>query len=176
MICPNCGNQIADGTAFCTNCGTQLNNAAPEQPAQNYQQPVQNYQQPAQSYQQPAQNYQQPVQNYQQPIQNYQQPVQPTLMNAENPTAGKALALGIVSLCLCWLPVASIILGIFAIKAGNETLAYSNQGYNKRPMGIIAKIFGIVSIIVCSIMTIYWLIFIIAICVAGSYATTYYYY
>ena len=116
MICPNCGNQIADGTAFCTNCGTQLNNAAPEQPAQNYQQPVQNYQQPAQ--------------NYQQPVQNYQQPVQPTLMNAENPTAGKALALGIVSLCLCWLPVASIILGIFAIKAGNEPSKVSSINFS----------------------------------------------
>ena len=24
MFCPNCGNQIADGSAFCPNCGTAL--------------------------------------------------------------------------------------------------------------------------------------------------------
>lgn len=65
MFCPNCGNQIADGSAFCPNCGNTVN-AAPQQPQQPvYQQPVQpQYQQPV--YQQPAQpQYQQPV--YQQP-------------------------------------------------------------------------------------------------------------
>lgn len=129
MICPNCGNQNADGTTFCTNCGSNLN-AAP-----NY-------------YQQPAQN-------------NYQQPTQAP-MSVENPAAGKALALGIIALCLCWLPIASIILGIFALKAGKEAIAYSNQGYNKRPMGIIAKVFGIVSIVLCSIYTVYWIVILVA--------------
>lgn len=61
MFCPNCGSQIADGSAFCPNCGAQF--GVPQQP--QYQQPVQ------QPYQQPQ--YQQPVQ--QTPPFQYQQPV-----------------------------------------------------------------------------------------------------
>ena len=53
MFCSKCGNQFADGSAFCPSCGQPVN-AAPQQPAQPqqpvYQQPV--YQQP--QYQQPA--------------------------------------------------------------------------------------------------------------------------
>ncbi len=66
-ICPKCGNQLADNISFCTGCGANMSDVAPQQSdfqQPNYQQP--NYQQP--NYQQP--NYQQP--NYQQP--NYQQP------------------------------------------------------------------------------------------------------
>ncbi|MCQ4022969.1 MULTISPECIES: zinc-ribbon domain-containing protein [unclassified Ruminococcus] len=29
MTCPKCGNQLADGSTFCTNCGTQLGAASP---------------------------------------------------------------------------------------------------------------------------------------------------
>ena len=45
MFCTKCGNQFADGSAFCPSCGAPVN-AAPQQPV--YQQPVQpQYQQPA---------------------------------------------------------------------------------------------------------------------------------
>ena len=85
MFCSKCGQQLPDGSAFCSVCGAPQTVAAPQpayqQPAQPvYQQPV--YQQPAQPvyqqpvYQQPAQPvYQQPV--YQQPM--YQQATQPAL-------------------------------------------------------------------------------------------------
>ena len=58
MFCTKCGNQFADGSAFCPSCGTPVQ-AAPQQPV--YQQPVQpQYQQPV--YQQPVQpQYQQPA-------------------------------------------------------------------------------------------------------------------
>lgn len=52
MFCPNCGNQVAEGQAFCANCGTKMQApAAPEQPVQ---QPVQQptYTEPV--YTQPA--------------------------------------------------------------------------------------------------------------------------
>lgn len=65
MFCRNCGNNLPEGTSFCTACGTPIQAAPAEQPApQPVQQPV--YQQPV--YQQP--NYQQNP--YQQPV--YQQP------------------------------------------------------------------------------------------------------
>ncbi len=82
MNCPNCGSEIPEGAAFCTTCGSPVQQAAPQQP---YQQaaPQQPYQQAApqqpyqQGYQQPyQQGYQQPYQQgYQQPYQQgYQQP------------------------------------------------------------------------------------------------------
>jgi hypothetical protein len=86
MNCPNCGSEIPEGAAFCTTCGSPVQQAAPQQP---YQQaaPQQPYQQaaPQQPYQQaaPQQPYQQaaPQQPYQQaaPQQPYQQaaPQQP---------------------------------------------------------------------------------------------------
>ena len=45
MTCPNCGANMQEGSAFCTNCGTRF-----EEPQASYQQPV--YQQPV--AQQPA--------------------------------------------------------------------------------------------------------------------------
>ena len=29
MICPNCGSNNPDGTAFCANCGSPVSNGAP---------------------------------------------------------------------------------------------------------------------------------------------------
>ena len=74
MNCPICGAPIAEGAAFCNNCGSPV----AQQPQQGiqYQQPGQQYQQPGpqyqQQYQQPGQQYQQPGPQYQQPGQMYQ--------------------------------------------------------------------------------------------------------
>ena len=55
MICPNCGNQIPNDSAFCPFCGATLG-APPQYQQPQYQQPQ--YQQP--QYQQPPQQYQKP--------------------------------------------------------------------------------------------------------------------
>lgn len=34
MFCPSCGQQVADGSAFCTNCGTHFAASTPAQPMQ----------------------------------------------------------------------------------------------------------------------------------------------
>lgn len=51
MFCAKCGNQIAEGSAFCNNCGTAVTPQSAQQPVQEpvYQQPV--YQQPVQPVQ-----------------------------------------------------------------------------------------------------------------------------
>jgi hypothetical protein len=68
MNCPICGAPIAEGAAFCNNCGSPV----AQQPQQGiqYQQPNQQYQQPGPQYQQPDQQFQQ---QYQQPGPMYQQ-------------------------------------------------------------------------------------------------------
>lgn len=56
MVCPKCGTQNPDGGAFCTNCGTPLQTAAPQQaPPQQYNAPPAQYNAPQQQYNAPAQ-------------------------------------------------------------------------------------------------------------------------
>lgn len=40
MICKNCGNQMEDNAAFCTNCGTAVAEAAPEAPVVEQSAPI----------------------------------------------------------------------------------------------------------------------------------------
>ena len=47
MFCPQCGNQLPDGSAFCSNCGSQLTQQTPvEQPIPRYEQPIPQYEIP----------------------------------------------------------------------------------------------------------------------------------
>ena len=62
MFCPNCGNQIPDGYAFCSYCGAQFDNSyVNQQPVYQppaYQQPqYQQYQQPQYAQPKPAKNF-----------------------------------------------------------------------------------------------------------------------
>ena len=139
MYCESCGSLINSGEAFCSNCGTPVPQPAPSTPAPapqavvqpiaqpapqpQYQQPV--YQQP--QYQQPQ--YQQPVyqqpmyqpRTYQQPVRTvqpiyqqtvYQQPIVITPIDNRKRVNGAAtagLVLGIIALCLSWLPMFNTI-------------------------------------------------------------------
>ena len=69
--CANCGKELADNAAFCSECGAAQQAASQQTYQQQYQEPV--YQQtPQQQYQEPV--YQQtPQQQYQQPYQAPQQ-------------------------------------------------------------------------------------------------------
>ena len=72
-FCPNCGNKVADGVKFCTECGTPLAiqpTAAPVPPRQAQPEPAQ--QPPVQPEPQPQPAWQPPVQPQPQP-----QPAQP---------------------------------------------------------------------------------------------------
>lgn len=47
MLCPICGQECAENSAFCDNCGNPLHRAAPVTPAQTQQAPTQSTPQPA---------------------------------------------------------------------------------------------------------------------------------
>lgn len=104
--CPNCGNPVAEGQAFCANCGAAQNaqTTIPEQPAQP-QQPVQ----PQQPYGQPQQTYgQQPYgqQPYGQPMQQpYGQPFEPAQQPKKK--SKKGLIIGIAVAVLVIILIAS---------------------------------------------------------------------
>lgn len=157
--------------------------AQPVQPEQQFAQA-----QPAQPVQPEAAQPAQPAQPYVQnnANQSYQQPINPTVMGAENPLATQALVFSIISAALGeigWftsfvgiiLGAGALVMGILGLKKANAALALANQGYNKRPMCIIAKVLSIVGIVSGSLAI---LIGIISIFTCGCYscARNYYYY
>ena len=151
MFCESCGSFIPDGQSFCSNCGSPApRQAAPQQAAQPVQpvaaQPVQPVAQPVQPVAQPVQPivaqpvqpiYQQPVQPvYQQPA--YAQPVyqqQPAAAVAakkRNGAATAGLVMGIVNICLAWIPFFNIfttsLLGLLGLIFSIVGIAKKNAG------------------------------------------------
>ncbi len=132
MFCPNCGNQIPDGSVFCPSCGARMDAAGQTQPEANPQPEAQpepqyeapKYEQPAYEapkYEQPAQPaYQQPA--YQQPAQPaYQQPAQPAADSGINSTLW--LVLSILATLFCCVPT-----GVVAIVFAAKINTCLNQG------------------------------------------------
>ena len=165
MVCKNCGAELPDGVAFCTNCGAAVEAPQPQpQPAQpQYQQPAQPvYQQPQPQYQQPAQPaYQQPQPAYQQPAQPvYQQP-QPAYQQPmyAQPVAGpqpSTLVWGILSLVFCESGLLGLIFAIIGRKKGKAYIAQGGQLTGASKVGfILAKVGLIFSILVMVVYVIY---------------------
>ena len=146
-ICPNCGNPVADGQAFCANCGAAQNmqTTIPEQPLVQPQQPTyeqppvqpqqpygqQPYGQPQQPYGQPQQPYGQ--QPYGQPQQPYgQQPYGQPFAPAEQPKkkSKKGLIIGIVAAVLVIILVASCGGGGGSSGGGSGVVANRGPNFN----------------------------------------------
>lgn len=139
MICTKCGQPIAEGSAFCGNCGQPVQaQAAPQQPA--YEQP-----------QQPA--YQQPV--YTQPQPSYGYVAEPN-----------TLPLGIVSLCLSCAPIGSIVGIILGAKGKNQAAQYEAAGNvlsgKTKVGGILSKVGMILSIAMTAFWSVYFFIIMVA--------------
>lgn len=177
MFCSKCGTQVADGAAFCANCGNSLKVEAPvvETPVVEVATPVveapvevaapvveapvevatpvaaPTYQEP--TYQAPT--YQAPT--YQAPA--YQQ-------TSEAPVDDKSLMIkGIIALALCELGIPGIILGSMAKKQAAQFMAQHNgQIFGKAKIGsILGRIgfgFGIG-------FTIFWAIYSFIIFIAA---------
>lgn len=125
MFCKNCGQQLAEGAAFCPNCGAAV--PAEEQPIQAETQPVQTQEQPTEA--QPVQAAQQPY-TPPQPQQPYapQPPYgQPGYGNAYVPQAKPSMTWLIVNIVIYVLSGFMNILSLIGLIFG----AIGQSSYNK---------------------------------------------
>ena len=140
-ICTQCGQNLPDETAFCSNCGgSNFEPVADQQQAS--QQPNQQsyYQPPVQQPGNQQSGYQQP---YQQAGASYQE---------NNPAKGKAtasLVLGIIGLVACWfgwgalLAIALAVVGmILGINARKE-IPKGQPGHSLATAGMICSIIAL---------------------------------
>lgn len=140
MFCKNCGNQIAEGVAFCNVCGTPTNapkQAPVQQPVQQvvYQAPVQ---QPA--YQAPVQ---QPVQQYAAPMQQpvYQAPVEQYAPQYAAPAPQKSNGKLIAIIIAVVILVAGLVVGGIFLFGGDG----SSSGSKGASAEEVAKKYAIAS-------------------------------
>ena len=167
MFCSKCGTQIAEGAAFCANCGSAVTvEATPvaEVAAPVVEAPVETA---APAYQEPtyqAPEYQAPT--YQEPT--YQAPTyQAPTYNAapvQSVDAGSLMIRGILAIALCWTGIAGLILGSMAKKMAAQFMAENGgQIFGKAKTGsILGRLgfgFGLGFTIFWGI---YFLIFVIA--------------
>ena len=156
MYCESCGSFISDGEVFCSNCGspapktaasaTPAATPAPQAIVQPIPQPV--YQQPL--YQAPT--YQQPVQMVQpvyQPV--YQQPVIITPIDNRKRVNGAATAgliLGIVNVCISWLPLFNTLPAILGLVFSIVGLSKKDAGGKGRAIaGLIMSSVGLLIVV-----------------------------
>lgn len=126
MFCSNCGAQLPDGSAFCSECGQHLVQAQPQQPLQ---QPIQQFTQPMPAYQQPT-----TVVNV------YQTRKDPELGSSYATTS---LVCGIIALLTCGIFLPSFILSIVGIKKAGTAKAL---GYTSAKR-VVGKTLSIIALI-----------------------------
>lgn len=169
MFCQNCGTQLENGTRYCPNCGVPV--AAPEPPAYEDRTVAASgsfYQQPEQPmYEQPEQ----PV--YQQPEQPaYQEPVVTSNPEA-NALSTPILIFGILGIafgCSFYLSFLGIIFSGIAKGKVKQFLAAGGVLSGKAKVGnILAKV-GMILGIVLTVFFVIWVIAIIVAAVQGSNA------
>jgi hypothetical protein len=97
-------------------------------------------------------------------------------MKTNAPGAVSSLVCGIISVVLCWLPLAGLILGIVAIVHSRKAKA----GINSRPdayegggMAVGGLVCGIVGTVTSSLYNIVWLIGLIAVGAAVQQGSSY---
>lgn len=143
MFCKNCGQQLAEGAAFCPNCGAAV--PAEEQPIQAEAQPVPTEAQPTEA---------QPVQAQQQPYTPPQQPYAPQQPYGQYPGYGtpqvsQEPASGGLRF-LCWLiPLVGIIL--YFVKKDEKPVYAKQCGV----AALVSIIMGVVFYFLSFLMTMF---------------------
>lgn len=137
IICPKCGAQVAEDSAFCPICGIQI---AGQPPIDNHQAPTQN---------QPPMNNQPPVQP-QYPPQYAQPPVQQVVytitdhtaeFSAEDISANKVTAMA---------PYLLGVIGIIiALLAGSQSPFASFHSRQALKIELVSVLIGIISLVLC---------------------------
>ena len=123
MFCNNSGAEIPNGANFCTSCGSSIPGANP-QPAPNPQ---------------PT-----PV------VVQIQQPVRP-VDTRKGPGPGiAAFIIGILSLCISWIPVIGFFLPLISLILG---MVGASKKRRKRGFGIWGIVFSLASILICALIT-----------------------
>lgn len=150
MYCHNCGNQIADDSAYCPFCNANLGGVGNAAANQNVYQP-----QYAQQNNQMQQNI--PGVDPQQtgsltPVGQYDPSYEQQPLSADNPGATAGMVLGIVSLMTTWVPVAGLVTGIVGTVKSSGALNRAKQGYNKKGVALAGKIMSIIGIVLSCIM------------------------
>lgn len=162
MFCKNCGQQLAEGAAFCPNCGAAV--PAEEQPIQAEAQPVPTEAQPTEA---------QPVQAQQQPYTPPQQPYgQPGYGNVYAPQAKPSMSWLIVNIVLYVLSGFMNILSLIGLIFGAiGQSSYSKGDYVDAENNTkVCKTLGIISLVLFilgALATIFF--FLVGLFVAPSY-------
>ena len=79
------------------------------------------------------------------------------------PGAVGSLVCGILSIVLCWVPIAGLVLGIIAIvlaSKGKKAVLASPGTYNEGGMRIAGFVCGIIGTVFSGLYTIYWVAFV----------------
>lgn len=148
MFCPNCGNQVPDGAAFCASCGNKLEaQVAPKPAYEAVQEPV---------YVAPVQ---QPVQAA--PVVAPERPQEDPELNS---LATNTMIFGIIGLALSEVGIPGIILSNIALNKASEFERKAGKLFGKALVGRrLAKPGKIVGIV----MTIFWAVYFTVAVIAG---------
>lgn len=148
MFCGKCGSPIRDGNTFCSNCGAPID--GPVTPANDS---VPQYSSQPIAPQYFSQPINQPVQTV--PVYMATQSAPPVKTNG---WAIAGMVLGILAICLCWIPYVGLILGfsgsILSI-IGLSTFGSFRSGRGQAIAGLILSILALFmgAILTLGIMT-----------------------
>lgn len=106
--------------------------------------------------------------SYAQPVQAV--PVQP--VNPAGPSATKVMVFGIIGLALCELGLPGVILSAIALRLANEFIQWNGGLFGQAKVG---RILGKIGFIVGIVMTVFWLVYIVAIVGLVSWGIAHYY-
>ena len=146
MFCPNCGAEVSDNAAFCTNCGTKLEKAPEEIKAAPIYDAAEVPVAPTPTEAMLNADYNTPA------------PVAPVEPAADNSTA--ILTLGIIATAVSEFGIPGIIVGAIGRKKAKKFIDDNVMIFGKAKVG---SILANVGIIVGIVMTVFWALYILGV-------------